>query len=98
MITSDHVLRQMRLSVVRDKPSISLFWVQATEDAFDHSPGFVRNANGNGDHASLFRRIVVSSCEWCVACIDHCVQRDAESVAQLANSIGLVDALLGHID
>jgi hypothetical protein len=26
------------------------------------------------------------------------VQRDAESVAQLANSIGLVDALLGHID
>ena len=47
--------------------------------------------------SGFFGRIVVSAREYGIADIDHVLNRNAKDVAELANSVGFVDARLGDV-
>jgi len=52
----------------------------------------------DGQRAGFLRRIIVAAWEYGIPNKDHLVNRDPQDVTEFANSIGLVDAMLGDID
>src|ERR1035438_960756 len=78
---------------------VSLILVaQTSQDGLDHALRVLWAAHRNGDRACVLSRIVIPAHKQGIADVDHLFQRDAEDVAQLANSVSLINAWLRDID
>ncbi len=72
--------------------------VQTSDDRFDHPLGLSGASNWNGNDTCLFSRVVVSSHKQGISYVNHLFHRNAESVLQLLDPVGFVDARLGDIN
>src|ERR1035437_6061657 len=72
--------------------------IQTGDDRLGDPLGLVRTLHRDGDDARFFSRVVVATDEQGIADQDHLLERQAEDVSQLSDSVRLVDAGFGHID